>query len=91
MRTVDPRWLPGDGALARVGGRWQTWIRRGLSPSRLSFAVAHELAEFLLRETPLENEHAANYMGAAIVAPRPAKLPHMPPPSHLGNPSPGVG
>lgn len=66
--------LPGDGALVRVHEDWRIYVRRGLSPERRSFAIAHELAEWWLRVRERYDgsnvEEAANYVAAAILSPR---------------------
>lgn len=69
VREVDLP-LPGDGALARIRDTWQIWIRRDLPPERQGFAVAHEVAEYVLRGSALESERNANRLAASILAPR---------------------
>ena len=65
---------PGDAALVRVYQDWRIYVRRGLSPERHAFAIAHELAEWWLRVRERymgeDAEHAANYVAAAIMSPR---------------------
>lgn len=62
-----------DAALARVGERWRIYARRGLPAERLTFAVAHELAEWCYRESHDERlELACDALAGAIVVPRPA-------------------
>lgn len=69
-----PTSLPGDAALVRVHDTWRIYVKRKLPIERRAFAIAHEIAEWWLRVR--ENydgedvEHAANYVGAAIMAPR---------------------
>lgn len=66
--------LRGDGALARVGDQWRVYLRRGLTIERRAFALSHELAEWWLRVRERYDgedvEIAANYIAAAIMAPR---------------------
>lgn len=69
-----PLRLPGDGALIRIHDQWRIYLRRGLPIERRAFALSHELAEWWLkvreRYVGEDIEHAANYIGAAIMAPR---------------------
>lgn len=69
-----PATLRGDGALVRVYDDWRIYVRRGLSPERRAFAIAHELAEWWLRVREKYDgedvEHCANYVAAAILSPR---------------------
>lgn len=64
-------------SLVRVADQWRIYLRRG-EPSVMRFAVAHELAHWLLRRAGLagteDEETAADYLGAALVAPRRAFL-----------------
>lgn len=66
--------LPGDGALVRIHDNWRIFVRRGLPIERRAFAIVHELAEwwFRVREryAGADIEDAANYVAAAIMAPR---------------------
>lgn len=70
----SPIRLPGDGALIRIHDSWRIYLRRGLTVERRAFALSHEIAEWWLRVR--ENysgedvEHAADYIAAAIMAPR---------------------
>jgi hypothetical protein len=60
--------------LARVGDEWRIFVREGLSPQEANFAVGHELGEHWLKREGYDGEdleQAANYIGAALVAPRP--------------------
>lgn len=69
-----PLRLPGDGALIRIHDHWRIYLRRGLPIERRAFALSHEIAEWWLhvreRYEGADVEHAANYIGAAIMAPR---------------------
>lgn len=71
---TSPLTLPGEAALICVRGRWRLYVRPGLSQAALAFAVAHELAEWWLHArvgyTGPDIEDAANYLAAAIIAPR---------------------
>ncbi len=72
--AVEYAQLRGDGALTRVGDRWRIYLRRGLSLERKAFALSHEIAEWWLRVREgyvgEDVEHGANYIAAAIMAPR---------------------
>lgn len=73
VRHAPPQHLPGDGALARVRDSWRIYVRAGLTPERLGFAVAHELAEHHLARIGYRGsdiEERADRLGAAILAPR---------------------
>lgn len=69
-----PRPVATPAALVRVGESWRIVIGRSLPPLYALFAVAHELGHWLLRRHGLDDtdEAAADYLGAALVAPRPA-------------------
>lgn len=64
----------GDGALVRIYDDWRIYVRRGLSPERRAFAIAHELAEWWLRVREryeaADVEDVANYVAAAVLTPR---------------------
>lgn len=66
--------LPGDGALIRIYDAWRIYIRRRLTPERRAFVIAHELAEWWLKVRVgyqgEDVEAAANYVAAAVLAPR---------------------
>lgn len=65
----------GDGASAIVRGQWQVMVRRGLSPVRRRWAVAHELAEIHLARLGVaadDLELLAERVAAGIVMPRKA-------------------
>lgn len=65
----------GDAALVRLHGRPIVFVRRKLSPERLDFAVAHELAEWHLARVgyrEIDVEDVADAMAGALVAPRDA-------------------
>lgn len=71
--TLDPE-LQGPAYLRRrTDGGYQIVVRAGLPDVR--FAIAHELGHFAIREIaraaidPVAEERAANYLGAAILAP----------------------
>lgn len=75
VRVVHALSLPGDGARARVNGRWMIFLRSRLDPIRGRFALAHELAEVLLdsyREP--DQEDVADRLAAALVLPASAYL-----------------
>jgi hypothetical protein len=64
-----------DGLLdARPDGGWRIRLRSNLPAHRKRFVAAHELAEWWLQAREGyqgdDIEHAANYVGAAIIAPR---------------------
>lgn len=72
-----PRPLHGPAALVRVGEDWRIVIARGLPPLYAHFAIAHELGHHLLRQHGYDGddeERAADYLGAALIAPRRAYL-----------------
>lgn len=66
--------LPGDAALARVYDHWRIYLKRGLTPQRKAFAVAHELVEFWLKvhiRYYADNvEQVADGVAAALLCPR---------------------
>ena len=72
-----PRPLHGPAALIRVGEDWRIVLARSLPPVYAVFAVGHELAHWLLAKHGYEGddeEAAADYLGAALLAPRRAFL-----------------
>lgn len=63
--------------LARVGERWRIFVRRPITPQDLAFLCGHELAHWALRREGYhepDEEAAADYLGACLVAPRRAFL-----------------
>ncbi len=70
--TVPFRVLHGDGQLAKVNGEARIYVRSGLTPKRLRWAVAHELGHHILKldSSTLENEDAVNAFAAALLVPR---------------------
>lgn len=81
IESTHARGLPGDAALIsrREGSR--IYLRMGLSPARLRFAVAHELAHrvlgvgsFGVGSELTELEQACDTLAACLVAPRRAFL-----------------
>jgi hypothetical protein len=70
--AVPHRALRGDGQLARVGDERRIYVRSGLTPARLRWAIAHELGHFVLGvdSSSRENEAAADAFAAAITVPR---------------------
>lgn len=64
--------VPGDACLAVVNGESRIFLRKGLSKSRARFAVAHELAHFVLGidSTDRDNEDACDALAACLVVPR---------------------
>lgn len=75
VRVVHAVSLPGDAALARVGDSWRVYLRRGLSTEQAKFGLAHELAEWHLRQLDYQEhdiEDVADRLAAALVAPAPA-------------------
>lgn len=61
--------------LAEVHGKPRIFVREGATPQEMRFLIGHELAHWALREAGLasgdeEEERAANFLGACIVAPR---------------------
>ena len=75
VRVVPHANLSGDARLEPAGDGWRIIVRKGLSRERARFAVAHELAEWALRDEIDERiEDACNVIAAAILAPRRAFL-----------------
>lgn len=71
VRIVPHGSFAQDGYLARVHERWIICVRKGLSRERLRFVIAHELAEYTLRDVIDERvEDACNAVAAALLAPR---------------------
>jgi len=75
VELVGPEILRSTTAtLARLNDTWRIFVRRGLSLPETNFLIGHELAHWALRregyqlEEP-DEELAANYLGAALVAP----------------------
>jgi hypothetical protein len=72
-----PRPVHGPAALIRVGDDWRIVLARSLPPLYAVFAVGHELAHWLLAQHGYDGddeEAAADYLGAALLAPRRAFL-----------------
>lgn len=68
-----PRPIGGPAALIRVYDSWRIIVGRAVPPRYALFAVGHELAHWLLRRANYDGddeERAADYLGAALVAPR---------------------
>lgn len=67
--------LVGDARLEPVGDGWTIRVRRRLPPQRAAWAVAHELAEWALRDRHDEEaERSADLLAACLLMPRPAVL-----------------
>jgi hypothetical protein len=77
IRTLDRWHCPGDGFSTQVRGRRVIFLRSGLPPERVRFALAHELAECRLDEVGYreeDRETVANVMAAShLVRPRPLR------------------
>jgi hypothetical protein len=71
IRAVPGSALPGDAALATVHGERRVYVRRGLPPQRLKFAVAHELGHLALGldSSTLENEDQCDALAACLLVP----------------------
>lgn len=72
-----PRPLHAPAALVRVGGAWRIILARSLPRLCAMFAVGHELGHWLLARhgyDSADEERAADYLGAALIAPRRAFL-----------------
>lgn len=72
-----PRPLRGAATLIRVHDDWRIWVSRSLSPAYELHAIAHELGHWLVRREglgtgDLREERMADYVGAAVIAPRAA-------------------
>jgi hypothetical protein len=73
IELVPSRIVMRDAALARVGDRWRIYVRRSLPAERLTFGVAHELAEWLYRSSQDDLlEEACNALAGALIVPAPA-------------------
>lgn len=75
--TKAPRPIHGPAALVRIGDEWRIVIGRHLPPLYAHFAIAHELGHYLLRQHGYDGddeERAADFLGAALIAPRRAFL-----------------
>lgn len=70
--SVHARSLPGDACLATVYGQRRIYLRRGLSPKRARWAIAHELGHHILGldSSSRENEDACDALAACLLAPR---------------------
>lgn len=71
VQTVHAWSLPGDAALATVHGQRRIYVRRGLPPERLRWAIAHELGHWALGldSSTRENEDACDAFAAALLVP----------------------
>lgn len=70
-----PRPVHAPAALYRLGDRWRIVVGRHVPSAYALHALAHELGHYLLRGAGLneaEEEAAADYLGACLIAPRPA-------------------
>lgn len=68
-------YFPGDGRLEPNADGWIIYLRQKLPRERARFAIAHELAEWALRDLIDEHiEDACNAVAAAILMPRRAFL-----------------
>jgi hypothetical protein len=56
-------------ALGCVNGGWRIYIRRGLPIERMSFSIAHEVAEWAIRAQGA-TEADCDALGAGLIAPR---------------------
>lgn len=76
VQRVHAGALPGDAALVTVHGERRIYVRKGLAPARLRFAVAHELAHWALGDcsTGVDLEARCDALAACLVAPRRAFL-----------------
>lgn len=74
--SLPSRALPGPAALVSVRGQRRIYLRKGLNPKVLRWALAHELAHWALRidSSTIENEDACDALAACLVAPRSAYL-----------------
>lgn len=74
--TRGPRPISGPAALYRVGPAWGIVVSSKLPLVHARFFIAHELAHWILRDEGLDDrdEAAADYLGAALLAPRRAYL-----------------
>jgi len=72
--AVPGRALPGDGALVRVRGRVQIYVKSGISTERVRWVVAHELGHLALGldSSSRANEDACDAFAAALLLPRQA-------------------
>lgn len=71
VMTIHAGSLPGDAALARVWDEWRIYLRRNLRPEQAQFAIAHEIAEWHLRQQQTANvEDLADRIAAALLVPR---------------------
>lgn len=69
--------IGGMGSSGRVNGRWKILVRPTLPVPELVFTVGHELGHILLAEEGWqgdrdEEEHAADLIAGALLAPQPA-------------------
>lgn len=72
VRAVRASALPGAAALVMVNGEVRIYVREKLPAERRAHLVGHELAHHVLG--PNASESACDYLGAAIIAPRPAVM-----------------
>lgn len=70
--TYGPRPTTGPAALHRVGSQYRIAVSSKLPRHEATFFASHELAHWILREEGLDDrdEAAADYLGAALLAPR---------------------
>jgi hypothetical protein len=77
VRQMPGLGLPGDAVLARVNGQRRIYVREGLPPRRLRWAVLHECAEAVLIEEGYRGADAeivADRLAASLGVPRPAAV-----------------
>jgi hypothetical protein len=72
VRSVRASALPGAATLVVVNGQTRIYVREKLSSERFAHLVGHEVAHFVLG--PDATEQDCDYLGAAIIAPRPAMM-----------------
>lgn len=73
IRVVSARAIPGNAALAWRAHAPVMFVRAGLSPRQVNYAVAHELAEWNLRllgHVSADAEELANRTAVALCVPR---------------------
>lgn len=70
IRFLAPKWLPGGGAIVRVGHEWRIYLSNDLSKESARFILLHELSHWALGPSGTEDECDA--LAARLLAPRPA-------------------